>query len=427
LGRLTRQLENVMRGSVATPVIIKTKHEFLPKLSYHLLLEFKLHGLSFPRFSMFATVLPNEIIDEVKQLNFVETIYFDREVRIPEVRGAGVTFEPIKRLLVRLAEVRARKAVTIRKPEWVPTSESRKILEADKAGIEGYEGQGIKIAVVDTDSSPRYQSHIQLRGRVTGHTAIEEVSDKNGHGGHCSTTAFGGEYISRLLGLKAWGVAPKATGLGVKVLRGPVGMGNTSDVIKGVEYAVQWGAEVINLSLGGPPTRDPAEDPMFPVFQEIKDNVITCAAIGNEGPDAGTTSAPGSLPNVLAVGAIDINGAIADFSSRGPTPDGRIKPDVVAPGVNIWSGITIDTYLDYVSDFLGNGFTSISGTSMATPHVTGLIGLATQLFKKELPGLKLTTDLVFQICEKYGQPKDNSYGYGQIKWSWFKQYIEEHI
>jgi len=424
--RLTKQLEQAMRGSVAVPVIIKTKRELLPELRNRLLLDFKLHGLSIPRFSMFATVLPTEIIDEVKQLNFVETIYFDREVRIPEIKGAAITFEPIKRLMVRLAEVRARRALTVRKPEWVPTSESRKLLEADKAGVEGIEGQGIKIAVVDTDSSPRYQSHVQLRGRVTGHTVIEEVSDKNGHGGHVSTTSFGGEFISRWLGLKAWGVAPKATGLGVKVLRGAVGMGNTSDVIKGVEYAAEWGAQVINLSLGGPPTKDPTEDPMFPVFNEIKDNIITCAAIGNEGPAANTTSAPGSLPNVLAVGATDIRGEIAQFSSRGPTPDERTKPDVVAPGVDIWSGITIDTYLDYVSDFLGNGFTAISGTSMATPHVSGLVGLALQLFKKELPAVPFTMGLVFKICEMYGETKNNERGWGQIKYSWFRRFVEEH-
>jgi len=424
--KLTRQLERALSGTVAVPVIIKVKREFLPELRNRLLFDFKLHGLSIPRFSMFATVLPSEVIDEVKQLNFVETVYLDREVRIPEIRGAAITFEPIKRLMVRLAEVRARRAVVQRRPEWVPTSESRKLLEADKAGLEGYEGLGVKIAVVDTDSSPRYQSHVQLRGRVTGHTVIEEVSDKNGHGGHCATTALGGEFISRWIGLKAWGMAPKATGLGVKVLRGAVGMGNTSDVIKGVEYAAEWGAQVINLSLGGPPTKDPSEDPMFPVFQEIKDKIISCVAIGNEGPDVATTSAPGSLPNVLAVGAIDINGAVADFSSRGPTPDRRIKPDVVAPGVNIWSGITIDTYLDYVSDFLGNGFTSISGTSMATPHVSGLMALALQLFKKELPRVPLTTDLVLNICEMYGETKNNERGWGQIKFSWFKQFIEEH-
>jgi len=424
--KITRQLEQALSGSVATPVLIKVKRDFLGELRQRMLLDFRLFGLEIPKFNMFATVLPNEIVDEVKQLPFVETIYLDREVRVPEIRGAGITFDPIKRFMVKVAEIRARRALTMRKPEWVPTSESRKVLEADRAGAEGIEGQGIKVAIVDTDSSPRYQSHAQLRGRVFGHTVIEEISDKNGHGGHVSTTALGGELTSRLLRLKAWGVAPKALGVGVKVLRGATGMGNTSDVIKGVEYAVNWGAQVINLSLGGPPTKDPAEDPMFPVFQEIKDKVVTCAAIGNEGPDVSTTSAPGSLPNVLSVGAIDVKGNIANFSSRGPTPDGRVKPDVVAPGVNIWSGITLDTYLDYVSDFLGNGFTSISGTSMATPHVTGLIALAAQLFKKELPEVPFNMNLVLKICEQYGQRKDNTYGWGVIKYSWFKQYIEAH-
>jgi len=424
--RLTSQLERAMMGSVATAVIIRVKENYLSELRGVLQRDFRFQGLSIPRFSMLATVLPNEAIDDVKQLGFVETIYLDRQMRIPEIKDGSISFEPIKHLLLGLAEVRARKAINIRRPEWVPTAESRKLVEADIAGAEGYEGQGVKVAVVDTDSSPRYQSHVQLRGRVTGRTVIEEASDKNGHGGHVSTTALGGEFISRWISLKAWGVSPKATGIGIKVLRGPMGMGNTSDVIKGVEYAADWGAQVINLSLGGAPTRDPAEDPMFPAFQEEKDRIITCAAIGNEGPDSETTSAPGSLPNVLGVGAIDINGAIANFSSRGPTPDGRTKPDVIGPGVNIWSGITIDTYLDYVSDYLGNGFTAISGTSMATPHVTGLIALATELFKKELPETPLTLDLVLQICEMYGQPKDNERGYGQICWSWFKRYVEEH-
>jgi len=416
-----------MSGTVATPVIIKTQHGYLQKLSNGLITDFKMAGLQIPKFSMLAVVLPNEVIDEVKGFNFVEAIYLDRELRIPEIRGSNVSFNPIKRMLLAAMEIKANRSFSIMKPTWEATSESRNAVEADKAGADGIDGDGIKVAIVDTDSSARYQSHTQLRGRVSGHPVIDEASDKNGHGGHVSTTILGSEFVNRFTQAKAWGMAPKATGIGVKVLRGAAGVGNTSDVIKGIEYAVDWGAQTINLSLGGDPTQQPEEDPMFPVFQEIKDKVIVCAAIGNDGPDNSTTGSPGCLPNVIAVGAVDKNGKIASFSSRGPTPDGRIKPDVVAPGVNIWSGITIDTYLDYVSDYLGNGFTAISGTSMATPHVTGLMALAIQLFKRELPETPLTTNLVLQICEKYsGRTKDNIYGWGQIKYSWFRSYVEEH-
>jgi len=63
---------------------------------------------------------------------------------------------------------------------------------------------------------------------------------------------------------------------------------------------------------------------------------------------------------------------------------------------------------------------------MATPHASGLIGLALQLFTKELPGVPLTMNLVFKICEMYGETKSNERGWGQIKFSWFKRYIEEH-
>jgi len=132
------------------------------------------------------------------------------------------------------------------------------------------------------------------------------------------------------------------------------------------------------------------------------------------------------LPNAIGVGAIDKEGNIAEFSSRGPTPDGRIKPDVVAPGVNIWSGITIETYLDFISDHLGDGFAALSGTSMATPHVTGLMALVVELFRKELSEVKFNTPLALEIIAEYGEPKNNDYGYGLIHWSWFRRYVDEH-
>lgn len=423
---VTRQLQRVMEKSVACPVIIKVKPDYLPELASYILSSFGFRGKQIPLFNMFSTILPTEVIDEVKQLNYVETIYLDREVRIPEMAQGFSFFDPIRRrifpafgsLLMRVS----RPKVT----EWLPTSESRKMIGADIAESEGYTGRGVKVAVIDTDSSPRFQSHIQIRGRVTGKSVVEEASDKCGHGGHVCTTAIGSEYIHRVTALKALGIAPEASGIGIKALRGVNGAGNISDVLLGVAYAFVWGADVINLSLGSPPTKDYEEDPLYDAFERLKDYMLICAAIGNEGPDPQTVSSPGSLPNVIGVGAVDKDGNVADFSSRGPTPDGRIKPDVVAPGVNIWSGITIETYLDFVSDYIGDGFSALSGTSMATPHVAGLLALAVELFKKELPEVRLNTTLALEIFEEYGEPKNNDCGHGIIQWSWFKSYIEDH-
>jgi len=426
MNRVTSQLERAMQVNVACPVIVKVKNGYLTELQKYILSNFRLHGTKIPLFNMFSTILPSEAIEEVKQLHFVEKIYLDREIRIPEMSEGGSFFDPIRKRSI-FPVMSTLLQASRRKPfKWFPTSESIKMIGADVAHREGYTGKGVKVAVVDTDFSPRFQHHIQLRGRVSGKAVIEELTDKNGHGGHVATTAIGSPFTHRLTGLRALGVAPQASGIGIKTLRGAIGTGSTSDVIMGIAYAYMWGADVINLSLGGTPTEDPTEDPMYDAFERIKSDVIICAAIGNEGPEPGTVSSPGSLPNAIGVGAVDKDGIIAEFSSRGPTPDGRIKPDVVAPGVNIWSGITIETFLDFVSDYSGDGFSALSGTSMATPHVSGIMALAVELFRKELSDVKLNTPLALKIFDEYGEPKNNDYGHGIIHWSWFKRYIEEH-
>lgn len=109
-------------------------------------------------------------------------------------------------------------------------------------------------------------------------------------------------------------------------------------------------------------------------------------------------------------------------NSRGPTADNRVKPDVVAPGVNIYSACI--GILDMV-DGVENRYTYLSGTSMATPHVSGLVACARQMFTEY--GVTLTVDLVKEICEMYGEEKNNDTGWGFIHWDWFKRYLEEEI
>lgn len=405
---ITRQLDRVLSGRVSAPVIIKVKSQFLPRLREFLRVNFNFRGLQIPRFNMFSSILPTEVIDEVKQLGFVEQIYLDRRMGIPEIKDLTIAeWSPIRRPLSRFRKFLARRALELPKREWVSTGESRKLVEADIAQQQGYEGEGVKIAVVDSDGSYRFRKHRQLRGRTESTLAIRDPLDLCGHGSHVATIASGSRYNFRDR-FTVEGVAPKASILGVKVLRGAMGLGSASTIIKGVEAALDWNADVINLSVGGEATKTPEEDPLFPVFEEIKDKVICVAAVGNDGPEPMTTNSPGCLPNVIGVGATDIEGNLMNFSSRGPTPDGRPKPDTLAPGHNIFSGITIETYMDYVGDYLGNGFGPLSGSSMSAPHVAGLCALAVERDRER--GVKVTTERVFKILRR-----DEV-----AKWSWFE-------
>jgi len=163
------------------------------------------------------------------------------------------------------------------------------------------------------------------------------------------------------------GVAPKADLLEVKVLN-KYGWGYDSWIIAGIEWAVKNGADIISMSIVGWPTdgTDPLSQAVDWAFDQ---GVLVVVAAGNEGQYFGVT-APGAARKALTVGAVDDSDNIAGFSSRGPTLDYRVKPEIVAPGVDICS--SVPEYL------FGSPYECWSGTSMATPHVAGAAALAKQ-------------------------------------------------
>ncbi|MFF7978128.1 S8 family serine peptidase [Streptomyces sp. NPDC007901] len=246
---------------------------------------------------------------------------------------------------------------------------------APTAWAAGYNGKGVKIAVLDTGVDA---THPDLKDQVIeskNFTSAADATDHFGHGTHVASIAAGTGAKSHG---KYTGVAP-----GAKILNGKVlddtGSGDDSGILAGMEWAAAQGADIVNLSLGGYDT--PEIDPLEAEVNKLsKDKGILFAiAAGNEGPQS--IGSPGSAESALTVGAVDGNDKLADFSSTGPAADGSIKPDVTAPGVDITAAAAKGSVIDQEVGENPDGYLTISGTSMATPHVAG----AAAILKQEHP------------------------------------------
>ncbi|MGK3940706.1 S8 family serine peptidase [Streptomyces caeruleatus] len=247
---------------------------------------------------------------------------------------------------------------------------------APAAWAAGFDGTGTKVAVLDTGIDT---GHPDLAGKVVAErdfSGTGTTTDKFGHGTHVASTVAGSGAQSDG---KYKGVAPGAELLNGKVLD-DLGGGTDSGIIAGMEWAVAQGADVVNLSLGGPDS--PGTDPMEEAVDRLstESGALFVIAAGNDGESGeGTVGSPGSAASALTVGAVDDSDALAAFSSRGPrVGDGGVKPDLTAPGVAITAASAAGSVLSewYPSDI--PGYLTIEGTSMATPHVAGAAALLAQ-------------------------------------------------
>jgi serine protease len=211
-------------------------------------------------------------------------------------------------------------------------------------------GAGVIVAVVDTGVAPAPD----LAGRLlAGWNVIAGTAasaDDNGHGTHVAGTIAEVEGN----GLAEAGVAPEASILPVKVLDAE-GTGSDVDVAAGIVWAADHGAQVVNLSLGGDEASTVLADAV--VYARGRGALIVAAA----GNDGGAVGVPARLAGVLAVGAVDSALVRAPFSAGGRSLD------LMAPGVGI-----VQQTLDGAGGFADR---SLSGTSMATPHVAGIAAL----------------------------------------------------
>ena len=249
--------------------------------------------------------------------------------------------------------------------------QSTQQIGAPTAWKAGYDGHGVKVAVLDTGYDA---GHPDLAKQVVASESFvpdQAVQDLHGHGTHTASIVAG---LGTASDGKRKGVAPGAELLIGKVLDNSGG-GYDSEAIAGMEWAVQQGAKVVSMSLGGWPTD--GTDPMSQAVDELSKSsgALFVIAAGNSGAEE-TVGSPGAAAEALTVGAVDRDDKLAYFSSRGPRlGDGALKPEVTAPGVEIAAARAAGTEQGHV---LGQYYTAMSGTSMATPHVAGAAAILAQ-------------------------------------------------
>ncbi|MCE1246198.1 MAG: S8 family peptidase [Firmicutes bacterium] len=297
-------------------------------------------------------------------------------------------------------------------------------LGVDKIWQKGFTGKDVTIAVIDTGIYP----HKDFANRIIGFkdfvNGYKEPYDDQGHGTHVAGDCSGDGTMSAG---RYKGTAPEAKLVGVKSLD-KNGAGRFSDIIKGIQWVVQhkdeYNIKVMNMSLGGPAFQSYKEDPIAQAAQKALDaGIVPVIAAGNSGPKPGTVGSPGNNPNVLTVGAFDdkntvtpADDEIAKFSSRGPTKiDGLTKPDILSPGVNITAATSYGSPLDTNPKIphAGTDYITISGTSMATPIMAGIVSLVVQA----RPDLKPTEiiELFKGTASKMPSLDANQQGHGVVQ------------
>ena len=279
------------------------------------------------------------------------------------------------------------------KNKGIPSADFPNVVGADVVWNGGVIGSGVTVAVLDTglaDLSALVNSVDNKHNRIVAWKDFIQSSrkpvDPNGHGSHVagiianSQKGADGEWN---------GVAPDVKLAGVRVLD-KNGVGTYESVILGLQWVLEnqarYNIRIVNLSLVAPVQSPYWADPLNQAVTQVWANGITViVAAGNSGPDAMSITVPGNNPYVITVGAFTDNFTpsdwnddyIAPFSSAGPTLDGFVKPDLVAPGGHIVSVVPSDSVLakQYPDNKLKSNYFKLAGTSQATAVVSGIAAL----------------------------------------------------
>jgi subtilisin family serine protease len=262
-------------------------------------------------------------------------------------------------------------------------------------------GQGTVVAVIDTGVSEGQDGFFKLLQGKDFVDGDNRPNDEHGHGTHVAGT------IAQATdnGIGVAGVAPKASILPVRVLDANGG-GDNNDVAEGIIWAVDHGANIINMSLGSSSSSEVVADAVAYAYEK---GVTVVCATGNDG-FSDFVSYPAALPTPIAVGAVDANSKVTFYSNQGR------EIDIVAPGGDTGADVNNDGMEDgVVQETRMNGEWSyffLQGTSMATPHVAGVAALV------HANGVT-DPDAIYKVLTKSANDLgargwDTTYGYGMV-------------
>jgi serine protease AprX len=262
----------------------------------------------------------------------------------------------------------------------------------------GYTGEGVTVALIDTGAD---DEHKVLAGKIVAFKDFvnnqTDSYDDNGHGTHCA---------SLVAGEKGTGVAPDAKLVVIKVMD-KEGACYLSDALNALDWCLEnkerYGIRVVSFSVGGESPSDGSSLLDEACNKMVENGLVMCVAAGNSGPATSSIVIPGDAENVITVGAVDRSGNIFELSSRGPTAKGDTKPDLVTLGVDVVSALAGSK----------NGKSSLSGTSMAVPQVSGSVALLLQA-RSDLAPADVKRVLLKTADDLGPSGLDNVYGYGAL-------------
>lgn len=300
------------------------------------------------------------------------------------------------------------------------------LMQTEEVHKLGITGEGIRVCVIDSgvdfghpdlvgtavigpDGQPLAADFTEtdLTDTIGHGTAVAGCIASQGKKVYTLTDEQSGKPVGRT---RIKGVAPGVRIMSAKVFDARVSSGYDSAIIAALEWAAENGAQIVNMSLGGQTLPNDGSDPLAAAVTSLqKRGIVVTVSAGNAGGGHGTLKSPGSSPGAITVGASTMYRSFAElgflaegekwtsdqlaaFSSLGPAADGRVKPEVVAPGAYDWGLAPTSGSED------GQYFQLFGGTSQAAPLVAGVVALLLQAFQKAHERYPSPTEVLHLLC-----------------------------